>query len=167
MWACLWMGVAHRCLPSAVWSKWEGGPSHKRKATQGQGSSEEGNALRNMFTYVKLWTYNNSLCLGARTHMEPRGWGGADKRLWNTDPAHCKDSARRSSYDLRREGRKFVSAHGQSEAFLPSNKALNKYLCKYMDLCKRMGWGAWWLIRTLRVLGGEQRFLSLHVCIHG
>lgn len=30
------------------------GPSHKRKATQGQGSSEEGNALRNMFTYVKL-----------------------------------------------------------------------------------------------------------------
>ena len=60
---------------------------------------------------------------------------------WNTDPAHCKDSARRSSYDLRREGRKFVSAHGQSEPFLPSNKVLNKYLCKYMDVCKRWGEG--------------------------
>lgn len=55
IWACLWMGVAHRCLPlAAVWGNWEGGLSHKRKATQGQDSSEERNALRNTFTYVKL-----------------------------------------------------------------------------------------------------------------
>lgn len=67
---------------------------------------------------------------------------GADKRLWNTDPAHCKDSDKTGAamiLDGRKE--KFVSAHGQSEPFLPSNKTLNKYLREYMDLCERTGEG--------------------------
>lgn len=57
-----------------------------------------------------------------------------------------------------------MSAHGQSEPFLPSNKTLNKYLREYMDLCERTGRGAWWLIRTPGPWRREAVFEPPRVC---